>query len=155
MNVFDPDELGSVAERLLVLAEAQASLLPSSASEPQSSLALVDSVLAEAAANELDRRARRSQYLPADLFGEGGWEILLQLFVSEQNGRRMSLTRAFTASQVAPTTELRYIAFLVANGLVQRSRDPADARNTVLSLTAKGRTRTRATLHEYVGKAAE
>lgn len=155
MNVLDPDELGPVAERLLFLAEAQASLLPSSDLEPQSSSTIADSVLAEVAAHELHRRAKRSHHLPAALFDEAGWDILLALFVSEQNGRPMSLKSACIASQVAPTTAIRYIAFMVADGLVRRSEGPAGMRNKVLNLTAKGLAATRAALQEYAREAVE
>lgn len=155
MSVLDPDELGFAAERILSLAEAKASQLPSSAAEPQSLPAVAGSILADVAAKELQRRAKRSQYLPADLFNEAGWEILLALFVAEQTGQRMSLETACSTSPVAPTTALRYIAFMVANGLVQRSENPADVRHKVLGLTSKGMIAIRAALQSYVPDTAQ
>jgi DNA-binding MarR family transcriptional regulator len=149
LSDIDPDELRLLAERLLTLAETKASLLQSSASERPSFPVIADAVLADVAASELKRRASRSQYLPADLFGEGGWAILLDLFVSERKGRPISVSSACIASQVPATTALRYIAALIEYGLVERTDNQADRRVRLLSLTTHGRNATRAALEEY------
>lgn len=149
MSDIDHDELRRLAERLLTLAETRASLLQSPASERPSYPVITDAVFADLAASELKRRASRSRYLPADLFGEGGWAILLDLFVSEQKGRPVSVSSACIASQVPATTALRYIAALIEYELVERTDNPADRRVRLLSLTTRGRNATRAALEEY------
>lgn len=156
MIVLDQSELGFSAERLFLHAEVQASMLaPWPIPEAQSPTAVPDTVLAGLAAQELRCRAKRSRHLPAALFGGGGWEILLELFVSEQCGGRTSLSSVCIASQLAKTTAIRYIALMVADGLVQRAQDPEDIRNKVISFTAKGLIATRTALQESVCAAAD
>jgi len=149
--VLDQRDLGLSAERLFVHAEAHASKLPPwPAAEAQPLSMVPDTVLAGLAAQELRCRSRRSRHLPSALFGGGGWEILLELFISEQSGGRTSLSSVCVASQVAKTTAIRYIAFMVADGLVQRVQDPGSLRNKAISLTPKGIAATRTALQESV-----
>jgi DNA-binding MarR family transcriptional regulator len=149
LSDIDPHELRFLAERLLTLAEAKASQQETSALERSTYLATSDDVLADVAATELKQRASRSKYLPADLFGEAGWAILLDLFVSEHKGRPVSVSSACIASQVPATTALRYIAVLIEYRLVERTDNSADRRVRLLSLTTHGRNATRAALEEY------
>lgn len=149
MILLDPADMGLAATRLLLDAETQASMLPSCDPEAQSPSTISDSVLADVAAQELRRRTRRSQHLPANLFGETAWELLLKLFVSEQSGQSMSLLDACAASQTSQATAVRYIVFMVAYGLVQRDQNQENQRKTAIRLTAKGRTAIRAALQEY------
>lgn len=89
-------------------------------------------VLAKAAHD--DRRIR-TNYFRSDLFGEPGWDILLDLFIQQRVGRRISVTAACIGSGAATTTALRYLNLLIEDGLVQREGDPTDGRRSWLKLT--------------------
>lgn len=92
-------------------------------------------------------RRLRNAYFPGELFAEAGWSVLLALGEVELDGKQMSVSSATYAAEPAPpTTALRHIRCLVANGLVQRERDPQDKRRAFLRLTVAGRR----TLTEYV-----
>lgn len=147
----DPEreELRLVAERLMTIAETRAALQPPAVSGPAAAPTKEDCALASIAEQELERRALRPRYLPADLFGEGAWTILLDLFVSEQKGRQVSVTSACYASQVPATTALRHIALLIEFGLVSRSDHPIDKRVKLLSLTSNGLASIRSILQQY------
>ncbi len=86
-----------------------------------------------------DRR-RRSKYFDPSLFGEPAWDLLLDLFIAEKEGRRVSVTSACIGAAVPTTTALRWILVLENEDLVWRENDPKDARRAFLHLTAKAYT---------------
>jgi predicted transcriptional regulator len=150
---LDTDELRTLAERILQLAERRAPAIPQ-----QTGRSFIncecnisdDALLADVASKEIKRRAARMRFLPADLFAEGGWAILLDLFVHEQSRRPVSVKSACIASNIPATTALRQIAALIECGLVCRTASETDKRAKFLHLTEKGRDALRATLHSYV-----
>lgn len=84
-------------------------------------------------------RRSRDRILPNELFGEPAWDLMLDLFASECEGRRISVTSACIAASVPPTTGLRWISVLITFGLVARVEDPADRRRAYIDLTPRGR----------------
>jgi hypothetical protein len=84
-------------------------------------------------------RRSRDRILPNELFGEPAWDLMLDLFASECEGRRISVTSACIAASVPPTTGLRWISVLITFGLVARDEDPADRRRAYIDLTPRGR----------------
>ena len=82
-----------------------------------------------------DLRRRRDEQFGDDLFLDPSWDILLDLYVSKHNKKRISVTSACIASAAAPTTALRYIGMLEQRGLVKRYADPLDARRSFLDLS--------------------
>ena len=92
------------------------------------------------------QRAARARFIPVDLLGEPGWDLLLDLFASRVEERPVMVTSAIIASGVPATTALRWIGNLENEHLVERSADPTDARRQLLGLTRKGLRRMRRTL---------
>ncbi len=91
------------------------------------------------AEDELRRRKMRARFLPAELFGEGAWSVLLDLFVSEQHGRKVSTTSACIAADVPGTTALRWLDVLESKGLIERTSAERDKRVKYVSLTVEAR----------------
>lgn len=91
------------------------------------------------AEDELRRRKMRARFLPAELFGEGAWSVLLDLFVSEQHGRKVSTTSACIAADVPGTTALRWLDVLESKGLIKRTSAERDKRVRYVSLTVEAR----------------
>lgn len=91
-------------------------------------------ILALAKAAYRDRQIRTT-YFRCDLFGEPGWEILLDLFIQERVGRQTSVKAACIGSGAATTTALRYLNLLIAEGLIVREVDCHDGRRSWLKLT--------------------
>lgn len=91
------------------------------------------------AEDELRRRKMRARFLPAELFGEGGWSMLLDLFVSEYHGRKVSTTSACIAADVPSTTALRWLDLLENKGMIERSLASRDKRVKYVLLTSKAR----------------
>lgn len=83
-------------------------------------------------------RRRRHKFLPADLFGEPTWDILLDLYISTRENRRVPTTSACIGAHVPPTTALRWLRILEARGLVEREDDGRDGRRTFVRLSPSG-----------------
>ncbi|MEZ5681114.1 MAG: winged helix DNA-binding protein [Erythrobacter sp.] len=94
--------------------------------------------LCRTAARELGRRGVRKHYLPPDLFAEGGWNMLLDLFLQERQGNLVSIMSICTAADVPPTTALRYLGLLMEMGFVHRIEDRQDRRRQLVRLTPAG-----------------
>lgn len=65
-------------------------------------------------------------------------DILLDLFVSESIGRKVSVSDAALAGKCPATTGLRWVATLEEAGLIKRADDLDDHRRAFLSLTPRG-----------------
>lgn len=85
-----------------------------------------------------DQRRRRRDFLPARLFGEPAWDMLLELFMQYAGGAKVSTTSLCIASGVPNSTALRHIAMLEEEGLIKRSTSEFDRRVTFVELTEKG-----------------
>jgi hypothetical protein len=85
-----------------------------------------------------DRRRRNKIFQSEELFGEPAWDILLDLFISAKERRRVSVTSACIGSAVPSTTALRWISILDRHGLLDREADPGDARRVYVRLSPKG-----------------
>ena len=88
-----------------------------------------------AAAEACAARRRLYALFGRRLFCDPSWDILLELFVSTLEGRKVTVSTACMAACAPTTTALRHIAYLVQEGLVVRRPHPADARSTYLELT--------------------
>ena len=82
--------------------------------------------------------ARRRAALGPGLFSDPAWNILLDLFLSDESGRDLSVTAVCIGSRSSAATALRYISLLVQRGLIDRIADEHDGRRTYVRLTAKG-----------------
>lgn len=91
------------------------------------------------AARLLKVRSMRAELLGAAIFQDLAWDMLLDLYVREAEGRRVSITSLTIASGGAPTTALRHLDKLLTHGLVTRTADTEDGRRSWISLTAASR----------------
>ncbi|WP_425228951.1 hypothetical protein [Sphingomonas sp.] len=91
-------------------------------------------------------RRLRAQYFGDGLFEDPAWDMLLDLYAAELEGGRVSVSSLCIAAQVAPTTALRWIGRLTAEGLFERRPDPQDRRRAFVALSG----RASATMRAYV-----
>jgi DNA-binding transcriptional ArsR family regulator len=99
------------------------------------------------------RAAIRARRLRDGLFGPGWfgdpvWDMLLDLFAAELEGRDVSISSLCIAAAVAPTTALRHASRMEEAGLIERRPDPADRRRAFLRLVPG----TRAALARHVAE---
>lgn len=98
-----------------------------------------DERLVALAVRELKQYAARAQLLPAALFSDTGWRILLRLFVSEHRGDLLLAPENGEQWDVGEETLLRHIAGLIALGLIVREGSNEPLASVVLTLTPHGR----------------
>lgn len=114
-------------------AERVASALARLATEP---VATPPAAISSASVHALIRaRQARERFLPAELFGDPAWDMLLDLFVARLEERAVSVSSLCIAARVPTTTALRWIRTLCDAGLFERRNDPADARRAFVSLS--------------------
>jgi DNA-binding MarR family transcriptional regulator len=85
-----------------------------------------------------ERRMREAEF-PPELLGEPVWDILLDLFAAQEEGKCVSISSACIASGAPPTTGLRYIAAMERLKLLTREACPTDKRTTYLKLSCTAR----------------
>ncbi|MBO9580826.1 MAG: MarR family transcriptional regulator [Sphingobium sp.] len=83
----------------------------------------------------LRARRLREQFLPADLFADPAWDMILDLMAARLAGQRVSVSSLCIAAAVPPTTALRWIRQLTDRGVFSRIDDPADGRRVFIELT--------------------
>lgn len=69
---------------------------------------------------------------------EPAWDILLDLFIAQGEGKTVSVSSACIGSASPPTTGLRWLGVLADEGLIVRENDPADHRRVLVRLTPAG-----------------
>jgi hypothetical protein len=80
-------------------------------------------------------RRMRDQYLPADLFADPAWDMILDLLAARIAGQCVSVSSLCIAAAVPPTTALRWIRQLTDRAVFARIDDPADGRRVFIELT--------------------
>lgn len=91
----------------------------------------------------IQSRRRRETLFPSEWFGDPVWDILLELFLADLEGRSVSISSICIASAVAPTTALRWINRLSDDGPIVRDEDPGESRRVNVRLTDSAREKMR------------
>lgn len=86
----------------------------------------------------LDHRNKRRTHLPGELFGEPGWEMLVDLFIQNHLGRSISVSSLCQAANSPNTTALRHLGLLEKYKLVERYPASHDKRVIYVKLTTEG-----------------
>ena len=132
------DELTAIASRLRDVAATPADLTEV-ASNAQRSQRSERRYLALAREAYALRRKRVAIFGNPELFGEPAWDILLDLYIAQAEGKPVSVSSACIGSAAPPTTGLRWLGVLADEGLVVRENDADDNRRELVRLTRTGR----------------
>lgn len=101
---------------------------------------LTDKQLMEGARQLLQARARTAMLFPKGLFRDAAWDMLLELFISGEEGGIVYVKQLTIASGESATGAMRRIERLEAAGFITRTSDPLDQRRVIVRLTERGRT---------------
>jgi MoxR-like ATPase len=139
-DFFHPlaDELMAIADRLRNAAETPPNEADGRINEPVPSPRHARNYVALARQAYALRRKRAEIFGNAELFGEPAWDILLDLFIAQAEGKSVSISSACIGSAAPATTGLRWLGVLADEGLVVRENDPEDQRRVMVRLTAAG-----------------
>lgn len=75
---------------------------------------------------------------PRNLFRDSAWDMMLELFITDQENGSICVKQLMAASGESATGAVRRIDGLEEAGLVSRRVDPADHRRVKVVLTEKG-----------------
>lgn len=89
----------------------------------------------------LAERERRTELFSPVLFGEIGWEMLLWLYVTDDEGERQTIGRLANLVGAPHTTALRWIGYLEKERLIEKVPHPNDRRTVFVHLLKEGRDR--------------
>lgn len=99
-------------------------------------------------------RKLRAKHFAGDLFADPAWDLLLEIFEAHLEQRRISTSALFHAGGIPQSTNFRWLAKLEADGLIERSVDPLDARRTWVTLSSSAQAGMTAYFNELEGSAA-
>lgn len=85
----------------------------------------------------LRNRRLRSTHFDPRLFADPAWDMLLDLAAARAEHRRVSVTSLCIASEVPPTTALRWIGQMVEQGHFVRTGDQSDRRRAFIELSER------------------
>ena len=127
------EEVSRIASTLARLSTASAGppLSPATMAPPRED---VPNVSAEALRAMIRARRLRSTYLPADLFADPAWDMLLDLLQAEIVQHRVPVSSLCIAAAVPATTALRWIKSMTERGLLVRRDDPHDGRRVFIEM---------------------
>jgi len=86
-------------------------------------------------------RLRRNAAMDTTIFRDPAWDMLLDLYCAEHDGKRLTVSQLGYGSGVAIATAIRHIDRMVEADLVERREDTTDQRCTIVSLTPDARSK--------------
>lgn len=92
-------------------------------------------------ARHLYRVRRQRDALFGPIFGEPAWDMMLDLFIRQNDRSATSISSLCIAASVPQTTALRWITAMIADGTFTREDDPFDRRRSYVQLSADTRQR--------------
>jgi hypothetical protein len=81
------------------------------------------------------QRQLRARFFDGELFADPAWDILLDLTAARAEHVRVSVSSLCIASEVPPTTALRWIGQMTQAGLLERVEDESDRRRAFIALS--------------------
>ena len=93
------------------------------------------------------RRLREEMFGPG-LFADPAWDILLDLYTAAARGESVQISSLAFAARVPHSTAIRWARIMTRAGIVERRKDPADARRVHVSLSAAAS----ALMEEYLAR---
>jgi hypothetical protein len=91
---------------------------------------------ASTAAAILEIRRSRAESLPGEIFADPAWDLLLELFVADAHGRRLTGHDVSRRCGIAPTVLSRWLLVISERGLIVG--DGSGDLNDEITLSGKG-----------------
>jgi hypothetical protein len=115
--------------------------------DAERAVAMHDGDLTDYARQILAGRKQRDRYFDPMLFSNPAWDILLNLYVADGEGKPFNVLDTCLASAVPQGVALRWLTYLEQEDMVIEVPDPARPRQTLIRLSDQ----TRLTITSYLG----
>ena len=109
--------------------------------------ALHRSDLTDFARHILAGRKERDRFFDPMLFSNPAWDILLNLYLADAEGRAVSVIDSCSLSSIPQGVALRWLSYLKQEQMVIEASDPGRPRHTVIRLSDHARL----TISSYLG----
>lgn len=86
-----------------------------------------------------DARAKCASFFPKEVFRDSAWDMMLELFIMQEQGRATCVKELTSVSGETATGTIRRIDRLEEVRLIRRRSDPRDHRRVLIDLTESGR----------------
>jgi len=96
----------------------------------------------------LKARRLREEVFGPELFADPAWDILLDLYTAEARGECVQTSSLAFAARVPHSTAIRWAKIMARAGLIDRHKDPRDARRIHVRLSDTAR----ALMAEYLAR---
>lgn len=96
----------------------------------------------------LKARRLREDTFASGLFADPAWDILLDLYTADERGECVQISSLALAARVPHSTAIRWAKIMTSKGLIDRHKDPRDARRIHVRLSASAR----ALMEEYLAR---
>jgi hypothetical protein len=97
-------------------------------------------------------RRDRDRHLPAELFGDPAWDMLLDLTAAHMEQVDVPVSSLCLAAAVPTTTALRWVRSLSEAGIFVRRTDPGDARRSFIGLSDQAQGAMTGWLRRFAGQ---
>lgn len=132
------EEVSRIARALASVAGGEERPLAPPPAPPAGKPAIEDEPGAALLRQLIRARRLRDQFFKPSLFADPAWDMLLDLMLARMEGRTVAVSSLCIAAAVPPTTALRWIKWLVDDGLFVRTADPLDGRRVFIDLSEAG-----------------
>jgi hypothetical protein len=129
------EEVSRIAATLARLSGETAGPQPTPGGTEAPPTADMPQVPAEQVRAVIKARRQRGEFLPADLFADPAWDMLLDLLQAELVQHRVPVSSLCLAAAVPATTALRWIKTMTDRGLLTRRDDPHDGRRVFIEMS--------------------
>ncbi len=116
------------------LEPARLQILPDRPAERHPAPISFDAGRAKLARAKIRERRQRELFLPADIFADPAWDMLLDLYAAHYERREVSVSSLCIAANVPATTALRWIKSMTDHGMFERTCDPNDGRRILIAI---------------------
>jgi DNA-binding MarR family transcriptional regulator len=122
------------------------------AEQNHSSFAAADE--ARAVAQIIEARRQRTTVFSENLFADPAWDVMLELYLAELEGRSVATSQLGHSANIPLTTLLRWIEKLEGDGWVRRMPDPTDDRRVFVEISTRGLETMRDWLREWLDRSS-
>ncbi|NIJ35716.1 DNA-binding MarR family transcriptional regulator [Sphingopyxis panaciterrae] len=100
---------------------------------------VAEKLLVEGARQLLRARLKMARIAPPGLLRDSAWDMMLELFISGEEGGILYVKQLMLASGESSTAAMRRIDRLEEAGFLERFPDPLDRRRVIVRLKERGR----------------
>lgn len=115
---------------------------------------VAEKLLVEGARQLLQARLKMARIVPPGLLRDSAWDMMLELFISGEEGGILYVKQLMLASGESSTAAMRRIDRLEEAGFLERFPDPLDRRRVIVRLKERGRSAMLAMLEHVFEPAA-